>query len=97
MTKTRISVPGFDVAKDTWGNVPNDKTMAAKYFLDIMNEGDPVMVDGVREILKAIWLRIAHPARDESSDEELGRAVTQYIRRVNRAAAATQASEPEGA
>ena len=80
---TRVSVPGFSLDKDTWGDVPSNKTMAAKYFLDIMNDGTPEMVDGTREILKAIWMRLAAPDSLHVSDADLGAAIGDWYRKVS--------------
>lgn len=84
MVETRINVPGFSLNKDSWGDVPDDATMAAKYFLDIMNDGTPEMRDGVREILKAIWMRLAMPDNVERSSEELWEAIYDWYRKVAR-------------
>lgn len=42
----------------TLDNISSDATMAAKYFLDICNDGSPAMVDEMRKMLKAMWLRL---------------------------------------
>jgi len=83
MVETRIDVPGFSLDKDSWGSVPDNKTMAAKYFLDIMNEGTPEMVDGTREILKAIWMRLAMPANPDVSDSDLGEAMVKWFTKIS--------------
>ena len=80
---THINVPGFSLDKDSWGDVPNDKTMAAKYFLDIMNDGTPEMVDGTRRILKALWMRLAVPNDTSLSDADLGTAIGRWYREVS--------------
>lgn len=72
---TRISIPGIEA-------VPSDAQMAAKYFLDIMNDGSPVMIDCTREILKAMWMRLAQ--KDPAyADNELGEAIGKWYRRMN--------------
>lgn len=65
------------------GNISDDRAMAGKYFLDIMNDGDPVMVDGVRKILRAIWMRLTIKEASELSDAELGEAIGQWYRTMN--------------
>jgi hypothetical protein len=75
MVETRLDVPGFSLDKDSWGDVPNNKTMAAKYFLDIMNDGTPEMVEGARQILKAMWMRLAMPTQLDISDNDMGEAM----------------------
>lgn len=83
MVETRIDVPGFSLDKDSWGDVPNNKTMAAKYFLDIMNDGTPEMVEGTRMILKALWMRLAMPDQFDVSDGDLGEAMVHWFTKVS--------------
>ncbi len=83
MVETKINVPGFSLDRNTWGDVPNDETMAAKYFLDIVNDGTPEMKDGMRKILKALWMRLALPKDPEVSDADLGAAIGDWYRVVS--------------
>ena len=83
VVETRIDVPGFSLDKDSWGDVPNNKTMAAKYFLDIMNDGTPEMVEGTRMILKALWMRLAMPDQLDISDNDLGEAMVHWLTKVS--------------
>lgn len=83
MVETRINVPGFSLDKNTWGDVPNNETMAAKYFLDIYNDGTPEMKEGMRKILKAMWMRLAMPENPTISDADLGEAVGEWYRTVS--------------
>lgn len=76
-------VPGFSLDKDSWGDVPNNKTMAAKYFLDIMNEGTSEMVEGARMILKAMWMRLAMPTQLDISDDAVGEAMVNWFTKVS--------------
>lgn len=78
---TRIKIPNLEAA-------PSDAQMAAKYFLDIMNDGSPEMIDGVREILKAIWMRLALKDKmydpERRSDEDLSEAINNWYRRMHK-------------
>lgn len=81
MVETKINVPGFSLDKDTWGDLPNDAVMAQKYFLDIANQGTPEMVNGMREVLKAMWMRLA--VGPDVSDADLGEAIGNWYRKVS--------------
>ena len=81
--ETKTNILGFSLAKDTWGDLPSDAVMAQKYFLDIANQGSPEMVSGMREILKAMWMRLAVPSAPECSDADLGAAIGEWYRVVS--------------
>jgi len=67
----------------SFASIPSDAEMARKYFEDIANSGDKVLIDCTREILKAIWLRVARPELAAPSDGDLGEAIGKYFRRMN--------------
>ena len=72
--KTRLPV--------TLDNVPNNATMAAKYFLDICNDGTPAMVDCMREMLKAMWTRLV--VEDQKiSDVDMVKALAGWFDRLS--------------
>ncbi len=71
--KTRLPV--------TLDNIPSDDVMAAKYFLDIVNDGSTEMRDCMRALLKAMWMRLV--IKDASvSDGDFGDAVGEWYRKT---------------
>lgn len=71
--KTRLPV--------TLDNIPSDDMMAAKYFLDIVNDGSPEMRDCMRALLKAMWMRLV--MKDAGvSDADFGESVGDWYRKT---------------